>query len=935
MQQRTTNSLEAGSDGGGGGGGTSVALSLTGGTRSGRAASGGEGLGPGRGARACAAYRMGSQKPLLCPWLIKQVDSCQYPGLHWVNEGKQQFRIPWKHCLRQNISADDTKIFEAWATASGRYKPGIDVPNPPVWKRNFRSALARKKHFRRVRDNRSDPHDPHLVYEIQSTDYPEGNSPTSSTDRILKPGEDEEEEEVSEEDMEGVCAGCRPSPRSASITAIVKVEETPLEEPVKPGASGLRGEMEPVAQAAWRESPHSSTAAEDSREGSDREMFKRRLVQMQGQMLGSLSNLSVGVCEMGRSLEASVSNLAQEILSGQGNISSSMEAMRSSVSAGNESVALQRLMDRVSTSLETQEEAIRGLRGCVEIQGGPGRALLAVSRERALLAREQRDAAREHAAVMQEQRDAAREQAAVVQEQRDAAREQAAVMQEQRDAAREQAAVVQGQRDAAREQAAVLQEQRDAAREQAAVMQEQRDASREGALLQREHAAQAREQRDAAREHAVLMQEQRGAAREQAAVVQQQRDAAREQAALMQGQRDAAREQLAAQSGRRKRQPAQERLRRAALRPRLSSSRAKPPACLAAADGNKLELRLYQEVRASTEEDEDNVSSAVEVDHASLPAPPNTGTLEVSLEGMKLFNYSPGQRLLEHGNLSTNIPNCSPILALPPFDLSQASAIGVGILGTAPDSAWAMPPQMEDPNTAIPSTSQFKAQMKEYFPNKELVTEFEVSIHYRGRVIANEVVKNTNGLRFSYNSQSDFPYLHDVRFPTTASTLMSDQQQVKYTNQMLERMDQGLTVEVQDNLIIARRYGRCRAFWSMGDNPTGLEPQQISNRDVTVLYSQADFNKDMCAFLNSTGGSPQYSIWLCFGELWPDPNGKPWNKKMIVVKVTPVTFRLLHELAHGIGASSLRSEEMNLQLSDHQLSPTSFLSILEEFMDIS
>lgn len=470
---------------------------------------------PGRGARACAAYRMGSQKPLLCPWLIKQVDSCQYPGLHWVNEGKQQFRIPWKHCLRQNISADDTKIFEAWATASGRYKPGIDVPNPPVWKRNFRSALARKKHFRRVRDNRSDPHDPHLVYEIQSTD---------------------------------------------------------------------------------------------------------------------------------------------------------------------------------------------------------------------------------------------------------------------------------------------------------------------------------------------------------------------------------------------------------------------------------------QEARASTEEDEDHVSSAVEVDHASLPAPPNTGTLEVSLEDMKLFDYSPGssgQRLLEHGNLSTNIPNCSPILALPPFDLSQASAIGVGILGTAPDGAWAMPPQMEDPNTAIPSTSQFKAQMKEYFPNKALVTEFEVSIYYRGRRIANEVVKNTHGLRFSYNSQSDFPYLHDVRFPTTASTLMSDQQQVKYTNQMLERMDQGLTVEVQDNLIIARRYGRCRAFWSMGENPTGLEPQQISNRDVTVLYSQADFNRDMCAFLNSTGGSPQYSIWLCFGELWPDPNGKPWNKKMIVVKVTPVTYRLLLELAHGIGASSLRSDEMNLQLSDHQLSPTSFRSILEEFMDIS
>ncbi|XP_078286953.1 uncharacterized protein LOC144611615 isoform X1 [Rhinoraja longicauda] len=405
---------------------------------------------------------MGSQKPLLCPWLIKQVDSGQYPGLYWVNEAKRQFRIPWKHCLRQNISADDTKIFEAWATASGRYKPGIDVPNPPVWKRNFRSALARKKHFRRLKDNRSDSQDPHLVYEIQSTDFPEGSSPSSSTDLVLKLEEEEEEEVevVSEEDMEGEgdWAECQPSLRSVSVAvATVKAEERPCEEPVSreemPGASVPQG---PLVQGAWRGSLHSSTGADDAREGSDRQVFRRRLVQM----LGTLSHLSDGVREMGRSLEASVASLAQEMVWGQDIASPSLEVPRGPESAGAEAAALQRLLDRVSTSLGAQEEAIRGLRAHVETQGGHE------SREQSALARQWRDAAREQAAAMQEQRETARERAALQ-------REQAALAREQRDAAREQAAAMMEQRDVARAQAEAMREQLDAVRECLALQREQ------------------------------------------------------------------------------------------------------------------------------------------------------------------------------------------------------------------------------------------------------------------------------------------------------------------------------------------------------------------------------------------------------------------------------------------------------------------------------
>ncbi|XP_072127685.1 interferon regulatory factor 3-like isoform X2 [Mobula birostris] len=453
---------------------------------------------------------MSSQKPLLCPWLITQVDSGQYPGLCWVNKEKRQFRIPWKHCLRQNISSDDVKIFEAWAIASGRYRVGIDAPNPPVWKRNFRSALARKKHFRRVQDNRSDPLDPHLIYEIHNSDL---ESDASS---------DEEEE--------------------------VKL---------------------PVADV-------------------------------------------------------------------------------------------------------------------------------------------------------------------------------------------------------------------------------------------------------------------------------------------------------------------------------------------------------------------------------SLPAPPNTATLESSLSGLRIFSQIPGpsnQVPLDDTGLALNIPSYSPFQAMPPASQSQANPTPLPDLGAAADGAWATQTLDVNPSAMIPSTTEFKAQMKEYFPDRVLVTDFEVSIYYRGRKVQKEIVRNPNGFRLSYSSQSSFPYLQDIWFPDPASTPLSDQRQIKYTNKLLERVGQGLTLEVQQNQIYAQRYGSCKVFWSVGQDPTGCEPQEVSNRSFTVFHGLAKFSKELHDFVNSTGGSPQYMIWLCFGELWPDPDGRPWNKKMIMVRVVPVAFQLLHELALGIGASSLRSDEMNLQFSN-QLCTSSFLSVLEEYMDL-
>lgn len=103
-------------------------------------------------------------------------------------------------------------------------------------------------------------------------------------------------------------------------------------------------------------------------------------------------------------------------------------------------------------------------------------------------------------------------------------------------------------------------------------------------------------------------------------------------------------------------------------------------------------------------------------------------------------------------------------------------------------------------------------------------------------------------------------------------------------------------------------------------------------------------------FRENQGGSPQYTINMCFGEKFPD--GKALEKKLIVVKVrtsftfadagrsplprqvteplllfplpsgrqvVPLICRHFHELAHMDGASSLHSANISLQMSHNSL----------------
>ncbi|XP_072295212.1 interferon regulatory factor 4-like isoform X2 [Eucyclogobius newberryi] len=105
-------------------------------------------------------------------WLIDQVDSGKYPGLVWENDEKSIFRIPWKHAGKQDYNRDeDAALFKAWALFKGKFREGIDKPDPPTWKTRLRCALNKSNDFEElVERSQLDISDPYKVYRI----IPEG-----------------------------------------------------------------------------------------------------------------------------------------------------------------------------------------------------------------------------------------------------------------------------------------------------------------------------------------------------------------------------------------------------------------------------------------------------------------------------------------------------------------------------------------------------------------------------------------------------------------------------------------------------------------------------------------------------------------------------------------------------------------------------------------
>ncbi|KAK9516901.1 hypothetical protein VZT92_024809 [Zoarces viviparus] len=192
------------------------------------------------------------------------------------------------------------------------------------------------------------------------------------------------------------------------------------------------------------------------------------------------------------------------------------------------------------------------------------------------------------------------------------------------------------------------------------------------------------------------------------------------------------------------------------------------------------------------------------------------------------------------------------------------------------------------------------------------IYDLEISIHYRKREML-KVTLNTALLQLHYQQEAPGPNVHHICFPSTDGLL--DHKQVEFTNRILDSIQRGLFLEVRDTGIYAWRQDRCHVFASTSDPSVAHpDPSKLPLNTMVELLSFEKYVNELKQFKENNGGSPDYAINMCFGEKFPD--GKPLEKKLIVVKVVPLICRHFHELAQMEGASSLHSANVSLQISN-------------------
>ncbi|XP_028814018.1 interferon regulatory factor 7 isoform X2 [Denticeps clupeoides] len=250
----------------------------------------------------------------------------------------------------------------------------------------------------------------------------------------------------------------------------------------------------------------------------------------------------------------------------------------------------------------------------------------------------------------------------------------------------------------------------------------------------------------------------------------------------------------------------------------------------------------------------------------------------------------------------------------------------LGLNNQQPVQEWNTPYNYQDPIPAQPTqypipvtqnTSAVPVEQPYYEVSHDLpsICDLEISIHYRRREMLKTRV-SSQFVQLHFNSEMPNFNGQSLSFPTTEGLL--DHKQVKYTKRILNSIQRGLLLEVCHTGIYGFRQDKCNVFASTSD-PTelqGAEPRKLDPNCRVQLLSYEKYGRDLMDFRENKRGSPEYTLYLCFGEKFPD--GRPLERKLILVKVVPLICREFHERAHLDGASSI-SSSVSLQISHNSL----------------